>query len=102
MMIPRTDSFVVANNIMNSLIRKQFGDDFKIRIDSIIYYQNRDYRNGFKPTCVDKIYLITPPYMKYNLIKKIHNYLLEKLNDFSKCYDYDNYVKIDEINLIIK
>ena len=98
----KKEAVEITNEILNTLLKRRFGNDYTIRIDSIIYYKNRDHRNGFKPFYEDKMYLITPKNVRLSLIQEIYDFILVKFNHFSSCFDSNNYIPIEDINIILK
>ena len=98
----KKEAVEIANEILNTLLKRRFGNDYKIRIDSIIYYKNRDHRNGFKPFYEDKMYLITPKNIRFSVIQDIYDFILVKFNHFNSCFDSSNNRPIERINLILK
>lgn len=101
-MLKQIDSVIIANKVLNYSLKKKFGSDFSLRIDSMVYKKNRDYRNGFRQSYNDKIYVVVPNNIPMKLLKEIEEFLLNKLNDFSMCFDYNNYKEIPGIRMVIR
>lgn len=99
-MLKKVSSVSIANRVMNNFLKKKFGNEFTLKIDAIRYYNNRDPRNIHE--YIEKIVLITPKTVELNTLIKIRKYLLEKFNDFSQCFDNNNYRKIEGLVIMIK
>lgn len=102
MMKRKKEAVEIASEVLNTLLKRRYGNDYTIRIDSIIYYKNRDHRNGFKPFYEDKMYLITPKTIQLSVIQEVYDFILVKFNHFSSCFDSKNNIPIERINLILK
>jgi hypothetical protein len=95
-----SESYVLINKVLNTLVRRQFGKQYSIRLNSLCFISNRT-NNFYLQSCSDKITLKTiKPVTLYKLVS-IKDFLLFNINSALMCIDYENYFEVVDIEITI-
>ena len=98
--LPLNKIYVLLNKVLNKLIKKEFGKQNSIRLNSLCFIANRTDIFYFYP-CSEKITLksLKPTNSKeLNLIK---DFLLFHINSALMCIDHTNYMEVIDVELVI-
>jgi hypothetical protein len=98
--ISLSESYVLINKILNTLIRRKFGKHYFIRLNSLLFIANRTNRNYFQ-TCSEKITLKSLKPVSLNEMIIIKEFLILNINSALFCIDYSSYKEVVNIDIII-
>ena len=98
--MPPHKVYVLLNNVLNSLVRKKFGKQFSIRLNSIYFIENRTniyYINN----SLEKISLKSNKPVSFTELILIKEFILFNINSALLCVDYKSYVEVTDVEIII-
>ena len=98
--ITLSESFVLINKVLNTLVRRKFGKQYSIRLNSLRFIYNRT-DNFYLQSCSEKISLKSNKPVSFNELLLIKEFLLFNINTALKCIDTEIYGEVDEIDLLI-
>ena len=92
--------YVLLNKVLNTLVRKKFGKQYSIRLNSLCFKDKRtDIFHIYN--CCKKIILKSLKLVTNNELIQINEYLLFYINSALKRIDSNSYPNIEEIELLI-
>lgn len=98
--LPLTKIYVLLNKVLNKLIKKEFGKQYSIRLNSLCFIANRTDVFYFQP-CSEKITLKSLKPINGKELNLITAFLLFHINSALMCIDTANYMEVIEVELLI-
>ena len=98
--ISLSESYVLINKVLNTLVRRKFGKQYFIRLNSLRFISNRT-NNFYLQSCSEKIIVKTIKPVSLNELLLIKEFLLFNINTALKCIGTEIYCEVDEIDLLI-
>jgi hypothetical protein len=92
--------YVLLNKMMNTLVRKKFGKQYTIRLNSLCFIANRT-NVYYSHTCSEKITLKSMRPIDLNELLLIKEFLLVNINIALMCIDSKCYIEVRDIQLVI-
>jgi hypothetical protein len=92
--------YVLLNKMMNTLVRKKFGKQYSIRLNSLCFIANRT-NVYYSHTCSEKITLKSMRPIDLNELLLIKEFLLVNINIALMCIDSECYIEVVNFNLVI-
>jgi len=99
--IPITKVYVLLNKVLNSLVRRKFGKQSFISLNSLTFISNRTNVNYFK-TSSESIIIKSLKPIKMNELIQIKEFLLFNINSALLCIDTEFYIEVTDVEIIIK
>ena len=94
------ESYILINKVLNTLVRRQFGKQYSIRLNSLCFITNRT-DNFYLQTCSEKIIVKTIKPVSLNELASIKDLLLFYINTTLMCIDSKSYLEVVDIEIII-
>jgi hypothetical protein len=94
------ESYVLINKILNTLVRRQFGKQYSIRLNSLCFISNRT-DNFYLQTCSEKIIVKTIKPVSLNELVSIKDFLLFNINTALMCIDSKSYLEVVNVEITI-
>ena len=94
------ESYILINKILNTLVRRQFGKQYTIRLNSLRFISNRT-DNFYLLTCSEKITLKTIKPVSLNELVSIKDFLLFNINTALMCIDSKSYLEVVKVEITI-
>ena len=92
--------YIMLNKVLNTLVRKKFGKQYSIRLNSLCFIANRT--NVYYPnTCLEKITLKSLRPIDMNELLLIKEFLLFNINTVLICIDFEFYMEVEDLELKI-
>jgi len=95
-----SESYVLINKVLNTLVRRQFGKQYSIRLNSLCFIYNRT-DNFYLQSCSEKIILKTIKPVKLNELVSIKDFLLFYINTTLMCIDSKSYLEVVNVEITI-
>jgi hypothetical protein len=92
--------YVLLNKVLNTLVRRKFGKQYFIRLNSLRFISNRT-DNFYLKTCSEKITLKTIKPVSLNELVSIKDFLLFYINTTLMCIDSKGYIEVIDVEIII-
>ena len=99
--IPISKVYVLLNKVLNTLVRRKFGKQYFIRLNSLTFISNRTNVNYFK-TSSESIIIKSLKPIKMNELIQIKEFLLFNINSALLCIDTEFYIEVTDVEIIIK
>ena len=93
--------YILLNKVLNTLIRRKFGKQYFIRLNSLTFISNRTNVNYFK-TSSEKITIKSLKPIQMNELIQIKEFLLFNINSALLCIDTEFYIEVTDVEIIIK
>jgi hypothetical protein len=93
-------TYVLLNKVLNTLVRKKYGKQYSIRLNSLCFIANRT-NVYYSHTCLEKITLKSLKSIDMNELLLIKEFLLFNINTALICIDSKCYIEVGDIELII-
>lgn len=98
--LPQNEIYILLNKVLNTLVRRKFGKQYSIRLNSLCFIANRtDVFNLH--TSSEKITIKSSKPIKMNELILIKEFLLFYINSASMCIDTKSYMEVVDIELVI-
>jgi hypothetical protein len=94
------ESYVLINKVLNTLVRRKFGNQYSIRLNSLRFISNRT-DNFYLESCSEKITLKTIKPVSLNELILIKGFLIFFINTVLMCIDNSNCIKVVDVEIII-
>ena len=94
------ESYILINKVLNKLIRRKFGKQYFIRLNSLHFISNRTDIFYFQ-TCSEKIILKTIKPVSLNELVSIKDFLLFYINTVLMCIDSKSYLEVINVEITI-
>lgn len=98
--ITLSESYVLINKILNTLVRRQYGKQYSIRLNSLRFISNRT-DNFYLQSCSEKIILKTIKPVKLNELVSIKDFLLFNINTALMCIDSKSFLEVVNVEITI-
>ena len=92
--------YVLLNKVLNKLIKKEFGKQYSIRLNSLCFIANRTDLFYFYP-CSEKITLKSLKPTNSKELNLITSFLLFHINSALMCIDTANYMEVVDVEITI-
>ena len=92
--------YVLLNKVLNTLVRKKFGKQYSIRLNSLCFIANRT-NVYYSHTCSEKITLKSLRPIDMNELLLIKEFLLFNINTALICIDFECYMEVEDLELKI-
>lgn len=99
--IPISKIYVLLNKVLNTLVRRKFGNQYFIRINSLTFISNRTNVNYYK-TSSETITIKSLKPIQMNELIQIKEFLLFNINSALLCIDTEFYIEVTYVEIIIK
>jgi hypothetical protein len=97
---PLSNVYVILNKVLNTLIRRKFGEQYSVRLNSLCFIANRTDVCRFQ-YFTEKIGLKTKKPVTFYELNLIKEFLLFNINSLLICIDSKNYVEVTNIEVVI-
>ena len=98
--IPISKVYVLMNKLLNTLVRKKFGKQYSIRLNSLCFIANRT-NVYYSHTCSEKITLKSLRPIDMNELLLIKEFLLFNINTALICIDFECYMEVEDLEIKI-
>jgi hypothetical protein len=95
-----SESYVLINKVLNTLVRRQFGKQYTIRLNSLCFITNRT-NNFYLQSCSEKIIVKTIKPVSLNELVSIKDFLLFYINTSLICIDSKSYLEVVNVEITI-
>ena len=95
-----SESYVHTNKVLNTLVRRKFGKQYSVRLNSLRFISNRT-DNFYLQYCSEKITLKTIKPVSFNELVSIKDFLLFNINTALICIDKSSCIKVVDVEIII-
>ena len=92
--------YVLLNKVLNTLVRKKFGKQYSIRLNSLCFIANRT-NVYYSSTCLEKITLKSLRPIDINELLLIKEFLLFNINTTLLCINSECFIEVDDLELKI-
>jgi hypothetical protein len=99
--ITPNEIYILLNKVLNTLVRRKFGKQYFIRLNSLTFISNRTYVNYFK-TSYETITIKSLKPIQMNELIQIKEFLLFNINSALLCIDTEFYIEVTDVEIIIK
>lgn len=97
---PLSNVYAILNKVLNTLIRRKFGEQYSVRLNSLCFIANRTDVCRFQ-YFTEKIVLKTKKPVTFYDLNLIKEFLLFNINSVLICIDSKNYVEVTNIEVVI-
>lgn len=97
---PLLNVYAILNKVLNTLIRRKFGEQYSVRLNSLCFIANRTDICRFQ-YFTEKIVLKTKKPVTFYDLNLIKEFLLFNINSVLVCIDSKNYVEVTNIEVVI-
>jgi hypothetical protein len=94
------ESYVLINKVLNTLVRRKFGKQYSIRLNSLRFISNRT-DIFYLHTCSEKIIVKTIKPVSFNELILIKGFLIFNINNALMCIDNSSCIKVVDVEIII-
>ena len=98
--ISLSESYVLVNKVLNTLVRRKFGKQYSIRLNSLRFISNRTDIFSLR-TCSEKITLKTIKPVSLDELILIKDLLLFYINTTLMCIDSKSYLEVVNVEITI-
>ena len=98
--ITLSERCVLINKVLNTLVRRQFGKQYTIRLNSLCFITNRT-DNFYLQNCSEKIIVKTIKPVSLNELVSIKDFLLFYINTALLCIDSKSYLEVVNVEITI-
>ena len=98
--ITLSESYVLINKVLNTLVRRKFGKQYNIRLNSLRFVSNRTNVN-YHHTCSEKITLKSIKPVSFDELISIKGFLVCNINTALMCIDYKSYLEVVDVEITI-
>lgn len=93
--------YILLNKVLNTLVRRKFGKQYFIRLNSLTFISNRTNVNYYK-TSSERITIKSLKPIQMNELIQIKEFLLFNINSALLCIDTEFYIEVTDVEIIIK
>jgi hypothetical protein len=94
------ESYVLINKVLNTLVRRKYGKQYSIRLNSLCFISNRT-DNFYLQSYSEKITLKTIRPVSLNELVSIKDFLLFYINTSLMCIDSKSYLEVVNVEITI-
>jgi len=98
--ITPNEIYILLNKVLNTLVRRKFGKQYFIRLNSLRFVSNRTNVNHHN-TCLERITLKSDKPVSMNELMSIKDFILFNINSALLCIDSKGYIEVIDVELII-
>jgi hypothetical protein len=98
--ITPNEIYILLNKVLNTLVRRKFGKQFSIRLNSLRFVSNRINVNHHQ-TCSERITLKSVKPVSMNELMSIKDFILFNINSALLCIDSKGYIEVIDVEIII-
>ena len=98
--ISLSESYVLINKVLNTLVRRKFGKQYSIRLNSLRFISNRT-DIFYLHTCSEKITLKSNKPVSFNELILIKDFLLFNINTALMCIDSKSFLEVVNVEITI-
>ncbi len=98
--ISLSESYVLINKVLNKLVRRKFGKQYSIRLNSLCFISNRT-DNFYLQSSSEKITLKSNKPVSFNELILIKGFLIFNINTALMCIDKSSCIKVVDVEIII-
>ena len=98
--ITLSESYVLINKVLNTLVRRKFGKQYSIRLNSLCFISNRT-DNFYLQNCSEEIKLKTIKPVSLNELVAIKDFLLFNINTILICIDSKSHLEVVNVEITI-
>jgi hypothetical protein len=98
--ITPNEIYVVLNKVLNTLVRRKFGKQFSIRLNSLQFITNRTNTNYIQTTS-ERFTLKFGKTVSINELITIKEFIIFNINAALLCIDSKNYKEVKDVEIII-
>lgn len=100
---PPSKTLSIANHLLNKSVKKKFGDEITIRINSLKFMDNRlGVTTYLSPNfLIEEINLKSSKRLSLNFLKLINEFLFHQLNNILLMVEADEYKEVSSIRLVV-
>ena len=98
--ITLSESYVLINKVLNTLVRRQFDKQYSIRLNSLRFISNRT-NNFYLQSCSEKITLKSIKPVSLDELILIKDLLLFYINTTLMCIDSKSYLEVVNVEMTI-
>jgi hypothetical protein len=99
--ITPNEIYILLNKVLNTLVRRKFGNQYFIRINSLTFISNRTNVN-YNKTSSETITIKSLKPIQMNELIQIKEFLLFNINSALLCIDTEFYIEVTNVEIIIK
>ena len=92
--------YILLNKVLNTLVKRKFGKQYSIRLNSLRFISNRTNVYIFN-TCLERITINSLKPINMNELILIKKFLLFNINSALMCMDNCSYLEVIDIELVI-
>lgn len=98
--ITLSESYALINKVLNTLVRRKFGKQYLIRLNSLRFISNRT-NNFYLQSCSEKIIVKTIKPVTLNELVSIKDFLLFNINTILICIDSKSHLEVVNVEITI-
>ena len=98
--MPTHKVYVLLNKVLNTLVRKKFGKQFSVRLNSIHFIENRTNIYYFH-NCLEKIYLKSNKPVLISELESIEHFILLNINSALNCIETEINMVVTDIDVVV-
>jgi hypothetical protein len=98
--VTRNETYILLNKVLNTLVRRKFGNQYSIRLNSLCFLSNRT-NNFYLQSCSEKITLKTIKPVTLNELVSIKDFLLFYINTTLMCIDSKSFLEVVNVDITI-
>jgi hypothetical protein len=98
--LTRNGTYILLNKVLNTLLRRKFGKQYSIRLNSLRYFSNRTNVN-YHHTCLEKITIKSIKPLPFDELISIKGFLVCNINTALMCIDSKGYIEVIDVEIII-
>jgi hypothetical protein len=100
---PPSKTLSITNYLLNKLVKKKFGNEITVRINSLNFMDNRlGVSSYLSPNFMtEEINLKSKKRISLNYLKNINDFLFYQLNNILLMIEVDNYKEVSSIRLVV-
>ena len=91
--------YLLINKVLNKLVRRKFGKQYSVRLNSIHFIENRT--NNYFHNCFEKISLKSNKPVLISELESIEHFILYNINSALICIEPEINMEVTEIEVTI-
>jgi len=99
--ITPNEIYILLNKVLNTLVRRKFGKQYFIRLNSLQFISNRTNMNYFQ-TSSERFTLKSVKSVSIDELIIIKEFILFNINSALLCIDSKNYKEVKDVEIVIK
>ena len=95
-------TYIITNNILNKLIKKKYGNHISVRMNSLVFVENREAIFSLQPAIIiEEISLKSTKRISLNELQKIKSFLVYQLSTILMVLGVNNFDSTINVRLLI-